>query len=124
MNIQDTIANFKANVAKYEEQRASFNNVLLGQGYIVGIVCGGNNVLTYNVKFESVGNGMKKVKDFLLEDPINCVRFDKETAAKVAACVKNGNGTVGEAIHITKALEMRIASFKESIAFLEEAQAA
>ena len=106
----ETIANTKNAITSYELAAQSLQRALLGQGYIVR--CQGL-CLAFDIDAGRVSNPRTS-------QPQMATRFSQRDAEAVAADVKNGNGTPGEAVHVSQAIADALAEQRELLALLEE----
>lgn len=96
-------------ITSYELAAESLQGVLLGQGYIVR--CQGLP-LAFDIKAGVVSNPRTS-------QPQTATRFTLDDAARVAADVKNGNGTAGEVVHVRHAIVDSLVEQRELLALLE-----
>lgn len=89
----------RASIAEYEQAGVRLANVLLGHGYIV--VCQ-DVYLTFDIEPDGGVTNPRHCQPHL------AVRFTKDQAELLAAEVRNGNGTVGQAIHVKDAIALAL----------------
>jgi hypothetical protein len=105
------IAEFEEAANEHRAALAGYQNVLLGEGYIVFI-----NGFGINFDAQPAPNNMR-----LLNNPRPCgilggiQMFNRENAIQLAAGVRDGNGQVAEAMHIADAHRNRIADLEQQI---------
>ena len=115
--VQTMINENKGFQNKLKSKLESYDNVLLGQGFIV---CNPHNIpLSFDSTPEENGNT-------LISNPETCgllsgySMFTKSDALKVAANVKNGAGEPAEVKHITQMLKDAIEEYEQSATWLQE----
>lgn len=109
------IAEFEEAAQEHRAALAGYQNVLLGEGYIIYI-----NGFGINFDAQPAPNNMR-----LLNNPRPCgilggiQMFNQENAIQLAAGVRDGNGQVAQAIHIADAHRDRIADLERQIQVLQ-----
>lgn len=104
----DTLQATRNSITQLEMAAESLKHVLLGQGYIVR--CEGL-CLAFTIEAGKVSNPVTA-------QPQMATRFSLRDAEAVAADVKNGNGTAGEAVHVTEAVRDALEGQRELLALL------
>lgn len=96
--------------ARLEQARAKLDGVLLGEGWVVA--CEGV-YLSFTIT-----NGL--VSDPRHTTPDQCMRFTRRDAERIAASVRNGRNTRGEALHILDALRQELDDCARSLRMVNE----
>lgn len=99
MNIAELIESTKAALVEYQAAADRLQGVIFGQGFIVR--CDGL-CLAFDIDADRRVSKPKSAAAY------RATRFTRADAARVAATVKNGHGTVGEAIHVRDAIAQEI----------------
>lgn len=100
----------RAAIETYKLVANSLDSVMLGQCYVVRCQA---LPLAFDVDADLVTNPRPS-------PPQLATRFSLDDAARVAALVKNGNGEVGEVVHVRHAIVEAMAAQRELLAILEE----
>lgn len=103
----EILESFNGSMLELLALRRSLQNVILGQGWIVRT--GGEFALSFTINGSSASNPQVSSLN-------KATRFSERDAKAVAALVQNGNGEVGEAVHINTAVEESIQNLAKLIA--------
>lgn len=106
----EVITSLETSLSNSRRDFDMISNALLGQGHIV--VCG---ELALNFKIE--GNQVVSTAGHAPAGRV--IRFDRETAERIAATVTNGRGDKGKAVHVSDAIQSEIARLEETVSFLK-----
>jgi hypothetical protein len=110
------ISDFKEGRDKLIRAKLSLDHTLLGAGHVVRV---GKLHMTFDVRVrEVIGGGMEAVNG-RIAPLLQCARFTKEDAEKIASGCSNGAGEKGEAVHIRDAVRDQIAEYDAAIHELE-----
>ena len=97
----------------YRAHLAALEGLALADGYI--IKCGG-----FALQFDTSAGYATKPRTCSI---FNASRFPLATATRIARTVRNGNGELGEAVHLRQALQQAIDEVRDLIRDLSAAPA-
>jgi len=110
-NVHPFVTEMREDRARLQAFLSSLGCLSLSDGYIIR--CQGL-CMTFDVDGAGVLSNAR-----VAGGPDKAMRFTRNNAARIAPAVKNGNGTVGESIHVRDALQESIAELGRLIDQLE-----